>query len=223
MVARRVEIKEVVQPDAADDWELVFAWRGGDARAGDRLADRYFSSLLRFFVNKVRNIDDAGELVSETFLGCTAGLQRVSSRGSFRSYLFAIALNKLRGYYRTQAKRDRELDDFAEICVDASLGRSPSAVVAHAQEVQLLVRALRRLTLAQQIVIELRYCEDLRSRDIAELLGVPRPTVGTHLRRGKQRLETIIEELADNPSLAASTLMGLETWARGVRAAIARE
>ncbi len=209
-----------VRPELADDWSVLFAWRDGDKHAAKQLAARYFSILMRFFLNKVRDVDDAADLVSETFLGCAASKTRAENVGSFRSYLFAVAMNKLRGYYRTQAKRRRELDDFAQVCVADSLARTPSSIIARAEEAQLLVNALRRLTLAQQIVVELNYLEGMRGTEIAELLDLPRSTVYTHLRRGKQRLETIVRELACNPKLARSTVMGLNTWALEVRAKI---
>ncbi|MCA9689550.1 MAG: sigma-70 family RNA polymerase sigma factor [Myxococcales bacterium] len=206
--------------DANDDWELLFAWREGDRGAGERLAGRYFGLLTRFFLNKVRNPDDAADLVSETFLGCTAGRDRIADEGSFRSYVFAVAMNKLRGYFRKQAKRRRELGDFEDICVASAIPRSPVSMIARAQEGKLLVRALRRLNLDQQIVLELNFFEGLRGPEIADLLGVPAATVYTKLRRGKERLTTLVREIAGDPVLAESTVIGLDTWARQIRAEI---
>ncbi len=200
-----------------DDWELLFAWRDGDGDSGERLANRYFGLLTRFFLNKVKNPDDAADLVSETFLGCTASRERIEASGSFRSYLFAVAMNKLRGYFRKRVKRQRELDDFADICVARSLPKSPTSLIARAEESRLLVRALRRLSLDKQIVLELNYFEDMRGPEIAELLGLPTATVYTHLRRGKQHLAQVIGEIADSPQLAESTVGGLNTWALEVR------
>ena len=204
------------------DWEALAAWRDGDRRAAKLLASRYFAVLMRFFLNKTRDTEDATDLVGETFLGCAAGVDRMKARGSFRSYLFAIAMNKLRGYYRKQVKRQRELDDFADVCVAESLRHSPSSILAHAEEARLLVVALRHLTLAQQIVVELTYFEELRGPEIAELLGLPSSTVHTHLQRGRKRLCEILRELARRPGLAESTLSGLETWALEVRSKIPR-
>ncbi|MCA9689212.1 MAG: RNA polymerase sigma factor [Nannocystaceae bacterium] len=203
--------------DSSDDWAYLDAWRDGDKRAGERLATRYFALLMRFFLNKVRDVDDAADLVSETLLGCASSMANAAGGGSFRSYMFAIALNKLRGYYRKQAKRRRELEDFADICVAQSLPRSPSSIIARVEETQLLVNALRRLSLAQQIVVELNYFENLSGPEIASLLGVSTGTVYTHLNRGRQRLAAVVTELASDPKLAESTMTGLATWAHQVR------
>ncbi|MCB9750939.1 MAG: sigma-70 family RNA polymerase sigma factor [Myxococcales bacterium] len=203
--------------DEPDDWELLFAWFDGDARASERLGARYYGLLMRFFLNKTRDAEDAADLVSETLLACVASKGRVTRSGAFRSYLFAIAMNKLRTYYRTQVKRRRELDDFAELCVATAYPRSPPSMLARAQEARLLVKALRRLSLAQQMVVELSYFEGLRGREIAELLGVPASTVRTHLERGRKRLIKITRELADSPELATSTISGLSTWVQQIR------
>lgn len=205
-------------PNDEDDWSLFFAWRDGDRDAGERLATRYLGLLTRFFLNKVRNPDDAADLVSETFLGCTAGRDRATDGGVFRSYLFAVAMNKLRGYFRKQAKARRELDDFEDVCVASALPRSQVSMVARAQESKLLVRALRRLTLDQQIVLELGFFEALGGPEIAELLGIPPATVYTRLRRGKAQLAVLVHELAGDPQLAESTVIGIDTWARQIRA-----
>ena len=205
------------------DWELLEAWRGGDATAGEALVARYLGLLTRFFRNKVNSPEDAADLISETLLACTRGKERVRDSEAFRSFLFAAAMNMLRRHYRKQAKRVRELDDFADVCVgDSGHPRSLNAAVALEQESRLLVRALRRLPLDQQIVLELSYFEGLNGVEIAELLGVPQPTVYTRLRRSKERLRDAMLELAESPELVEATMMGLQTWADRVRAEMGR-
>ena len=212
-----------VAAELVDDWTVFFAWRDGDERAAEQLATRYFAILMRFFLNKVRDVEDATELVSETFLGCAASKSRAARSRSFRSYLFAIAMNKLRTHYRCQAKRQRELDDFRTVCVGDSGPPSPSTIVGQAQEVQLLVRALRRLSLDQQIVLELYFFEALRGPEIAEALALPQATVYTLLRRGRARLEALIAELGSDPDLAKSTIVGLDSWIEEIRARLGSE
>ena len=95
--------------------------------------------------------------------------------------------------------------------------RSLSSMAELNEETRLLVRALRRLPLDQQIVLELEYFEGLKGTEIAELLGIPPPTVYTRIRRGKERLKNVMTKLASNPALAQSTIMGLQTWALNIR------
>lgn len=202
------------------DWELLVAWREGDERAGTRLVRRYLPPLTRFFHNKLRNPEDAAELITETMLACTKGRERVAEPAAFRRYLFAIAMNKLREHHRIMAKRRREQDDFEDFCVGERGERSIGSLIALRQETRLLVRGLRRIPLHYQIALELNYFEGLGGPEIAVLLGVPEPTVYTRLRRGRHRLRQEIEKLAESSDLANSTVRGLDTWVGQIRAHI---
>lgn len=200
----------------ADDRQLLDRWREGDERAGATLVRRYFGLLNRFFHNKVNSAEDATDLVSETMLACTRNKEKIE--GSFRSYLFAVATNMLRLHIRKRTKRQREVDDFSEICVaDTEAPGSPTRLMARRQEAQLLARALRSIPLDAQIVLELGFFEGLTAPQIAELLDVPLATVYSRQRRGKERLERAVQKLSENPAATQSTLMGLETWAGQIR------
>ncbi len=202
----------------SDDWELLERWQEGDRGAGNELARRYFGMLARFFHNKVANHDDAIELVSETLLICSRSKERIKKH-SVRSYIFAIALNQLRAYYRKQKKRKRELSDFSEVCA-AELSPSAPSLIGRKREQQILVQALRKIPLEHQIALELKLFEGLKGAEIAELLGIPRGTVQSRLRLGKQRLLKTIEDAADNSTLYKSTVTNLEDWAKGIRARV---
>jgi RNA polymerase sigma-70 factor (ECF subfamily) len=52
----------------------------------------------------------------------------------------------------------------------------------------------------------------LKTREIAEILEVPHPTVRSRLRRAQDRLAAELARLAAGP-LLESTLTGLEQWA----------
>lgn len=211
---------EGTQNPRTPDWQLLVAWREGDDRSGSRLVRRYLPPLTRFFHNKVRNPEDAAELITETMLACTKGRERLEDPQAFRRYLFAIAMNKLREHHRVMAKRRRERDDFQDICVGDRGDRSLGSLIALREETRLLVRGLRRIPLRYQIVLELNYFEGLGGPEIAMLLGVPEPTVYTRLRRGRRRLQVEVEQLAESSDLAASTVRGLDTWVGQIRAQI---
>ncbi len=201
-----------------EDWELLVAWRDGDQGAGKTLVSRYLGMLTRFFHNKVSDSDVAADLISETLLACTSGKERLQNPKRFRSFLFATAMNQLRRHYRRKTKRSRELDDFADVCVgDNDAPGSLSSRIARQRETRLMVRALRRLSMDQQIVLELHFLEDLNAKEIAELLEIPAPTVYTRLRRGRERLRVIMTDLAEDTGVVETTMMGLNTWAGKIR------
>lgn len=202
------------------DAELLDAWRAGDNRAGNELVDRHFAAISRFFRNKVASDDDATDLVSQTFLGCTASKDRWRGEASVRQFLFSIAHNVLYKYIRGRYKRSREQLDFAEVCVQDSFPASPSSIVMHRREARSFVQALREIPVDDQVVLELMYFEGLSGAEIAAVLGLPEGTVRGRVARGKQRLRDKIAGLLAGAGVEASVAPEqLDAWAREVRVA----
>lgn len=196
-----------------DDEALLIAWAGGDRLAGGALLDRYFAVVARFFANKVP--DDIEDLVQQTFLACAEGRDRIRSGAKFRSYVFGVAHNVLRVHLR---KRTRGAVDALDDVVLADITPSPSTIIADRREQRLLLLALRRLSLAQQVALELYFWEQLPASDIAEILEIPEGTVRTRIRDGRLRLAAEVDALRREPGSPPTTASDIETWASAITA-----
>ncbi len=196
------------------DADLLERWRGGDRKAGESLFDRHFDAVARFFRNKVdHGIDD---LIQRTFLACVESRDKFRGDSSFRTYVFAVAHNVLGKHFRSKRRHGDKID-FGVTSVH-DIAPSPSMVVAKHREQRLLLEALRRIPLDNQVVLELYYWERLPAKDVAEVIGVPEGTARTRIRRAKQLLEQEMGKLAASPDHLQSTLVNLEDWAAGLRA-----
>jgi RNA polymerase sigma-70 factor, ECF subfamily len=200
----------------SSDAELLEAWRGGRQDAGQALFQRYYDSVYRFFRNKVS--DEIADLVQQTFMACVEGRDRVREMSSFRSYLFAVAHNILRTHLRA-SYRGQGIE-FDEIAV-RDLSPGPSSLIVRRREHRLLLEALRSIPLAQQVLLELRYWEQLRTPEIAEILDIPDNTVRSRLHRAQEALKAAMERLARTPEELASTLSNLDDWVRQCREQLA--
>jgi RNA polymerase sigma-70 factor (ECF subfamily) len=190
------------------DEKLIQAWRGGQAEAGEALFERYYDSVYRFFCNKLSH--DIRDLVQQTFVACVEGRDRLREGSSFRSYLFAVAHNVLRVHLRTRYRA--ELVDLDSVAA-CDLAPGPGSILVRSREERLLLHALRSISLEQQMLLELRYWEQLSSPEIAEVLGVPDNTVRSRLHRAHASLKVALERLAESPDELASTLDNLDQWA----------
>ncbi|MCB9751400.1 MAG: RNA polymerase sigma factor [Myxococcales bacterium] len=197
------------------DFELLAAWRAGDTRAGETLFARHFAAIHRFFRNKVADDGDFEDLVQSTFMTCVERSDSFEGRSSFRTYLFGIAHNRLRNYYRSKRRHDARFDPGTVSAVD--LGAGPATAAVQHSEQRLLLTALRRLPLDLQIALEMHYWEQLTAADIAEALEIPAGTAKSRLRRAKQLLRERLQELASTPAVLTRTLQDLDGWARGLR------
>jgi len=201
------------------DIELLEAWRMGDRAAAGELFDRHAASIYRFFANKVdRDVED---LVQATLMGCVKGRDRVKDGTHFRAYLFGVARNVLRTYLH---KRGRAQERGADLAISSvrDLGLGPSKIVAQREEQRLLLEALRCVSVESQLLLELRYWEELPTDQLAVVFGVAPGTIKSRLSRARAQLRVNLEKLSRSQKILENTLTDLDAWAIGLREQISQ-
>ncbi|MCA9706131.1 MAG: sigma-70 family RNA polymerase sigma factor [Myxococcales bacterium] len=189
------------------DAELLRAWQRGNRAAGEELFERYYPMVERFFRNKATEPE---EFIQRTFLACIEAANRFRGESTFRTFLLGIATNVLRNHYRRLLrKKGIETLDAASM---TDLGQTPSRIIADKDQERLLLEGLRRLPVELQLVLELRYWEELKHEELAQILDLPRSTVNTRLRRARELLEQHVSELAESPEMLRSTVTRLDDW-----------
>ncbi|MGH1340633.1 MAG: RNA polymerase sigma factor [Nannocystales bacterium] len=200
------------------DESLLAEWSRGDQAAGEVLVARHFPTVYRFFHNKVGHA--VHDLCQRTFVACLEAKDRFEGRSSFRTFLLGIANYQLLRYLRTARRNEAKRLDAQRHSVAEFLERAPTSpterLAKHAEH-GVLLRALRRLPLAMQLVLELRYWEELTVAEIAEVLEVPLGTISSRLGRARTSLRKTIEA-HESTALAETTLRGLERWAAEIAA-----
>lgn len=173
------------------DRELWDLWRAGDTRAGSRFCDRYFFQVYRFFTNKVKDDREAEDLTQKTFLELTRSVAKADAEHP-RGYVFGVARFVLIAYLDRKSKLGVvRIPD--ESIADMDPGPGMTTFVQQNSERSQLAKALCRLPLDAQIVLELYYWEDLSGSEIGVVLGIPEPTVRGRLRRAKELLAAQLE------------------------------
>lgn len=194
---------------APSDFDLLAAWRAGDAMAADALVRRHYGSVLRFFEMRSRLAED---LTQRTFLACVEGRERFRGDASFRTYLFAIARRLLLRHLAEEGSADR-LSSFSG---GPAAGTSVSVVVARKQEQRLLLAALASLPEDVQTLLVLHYWEGMRSREIGEIVEAPTSTVTTRLQRAREALRQRVERLGARQKAGEAVLSDLDGWTRSL-------
>ncbi|MEM7158624.1 MAG: sigma-70 family RNA polymerase sigma factor [Myxococcota bacterium] len=197
------------------DAELLASWRAGDSKAGRALFERYFDALSRFFLNKVDA--EPEDFVQDVFAACVRGSSRIREDANFRSYLFSVAYNRLREHYRRRYRHG--IAEGLDSCSFEDLAPGPSTVVRGNDDQRMLLAALRRIPLELQIVLEMFYWEEMSSFEIATALDIPAGTARSRLRRGREQLRRVLQELS-TPTESEAVPEDLEGWARRVRSSL---
>ena len=204
----------------ANDFALLDAWCRGDRSAGGALVERHYARVARFFRGKVSEALQE-DLIQETFLACTKNAARFRGEAQFRTFLCGIARNVLIGHLRRTCRSRTRLGSKADLeeTPAAALEPSPAVAAARHEEQRLLLEALLRIPLPQQIVIGLHYWAELTVSEIGEVLRVPLGTAKTRLRDGRSQLEDQLRTLAP-PDVRPSAPGDLDAWARRMRAQV---
>lgn len=199
---------------ALSDAELLAAWRGGDSRAGNKLLARHFDGLYRFLRTKVD--EGVEDLIQRSFEVVVRKRDNIRSGRGFRSYLFTVARHLLYEHFEKESKsRARAMD--ISLSSIAELTQSMGSLVSGQQEQRLMLAAMRRIPVDLQIALELHYWEEMKTRELAEVLEIPEGTVKSRLRRARVALEKELAALAESPELLHTTTSNLESWARSLR------
>ncbi|MEO9185132.1 MAG: sigma-70 family RNA polymerase sigma factor, partial [Kofleriaceae bacterium] len=163
------------EPDLA----LLDRWCAGEATAGNELFNRHFTTLYRFFENKI--IGEVDDLVQETLLECVRSRDAFKRQSTFRTYLFAIARHVLFQHWRRRSAT-RPTIDFDEISVE-SLSTSVGSRLAKQSDRARLLSVLRTLPLEQQLLLEMFYWQDCDRDELAQIFEVEPATIGSRLHR----------------------------------------
>lgn len=200
------------------DLELLLGWRQGDARSGAALFERHKTAVTNLFRRNVRSKADIPDLIQQTFLACIDTKNDPNITGSVRGYILGIAFHTMTRFFRKGRHAPVQGVDEERATTLASVEPDPEYLLTLSDEQRLLMKAIRRLKIEFQVVIELNYWESIPCDEIAGILGIPQGTARSRLQHGRAALEKKLEELADSPELLAATTMSISAWQRGIHA-----
>jgi RNA polymerase sigma-70 factor (ECF subfamily) len=171
---------------APSEHSLVRAAQGGSAEAMEELFRRHWPRAHRAAWLVVHDAAAAEDVAQEAFLAAVRSLDRFDRRRPFGPWLHRIVVNRAIDHARARDVR-REVP--AEAVADAAAAGPGS--FGPSDEV---VAALAALAPEQRAVIVLRHLLGFTPGEIARVLGLPRGTVNSRLRRG---LDALVEPLRD--------------------------
>lgn len=160
--------------------------------AATAMTERFRPALIAFFMRRIRHPAEAEDLTQEVLL-------RVALRGAAidqarpDAYVFQIAANLLRDRARRFKVRDayRTTLDSAASFIDE---RDPDRVLQARQSLTTVLEALRELPERTRTIFVLFRLENMKQREIADMLGLSVRTVEQHVVRASVQLRERFED-----------------------------
>ncbi len=151
------------------------------AAAFDRLYAEHAAGMVAFLTYQTGDRSLAEDIVADVFERVLRSRSGWRGQSGEKTWLYAIAMNRLRDVARRTGAESRALQRVAA---------SPTAAdeLGAVADRDLLARELPALPEEERVVVALRFGADLTLREIADLLSERQSTVQGRLYRGLRRL-----------------------------------
>jgi RNA polymerase sigma-70 factor (ECF subfamily) len=188
-------VTSISQPK--DDRALIEASQAGDPTAVEDLVRSHQTRVFNFAMRMCRNVEDAKDILQETFLGMLRSIKEFRGESKFTTWLYRIASNaclkkRRRGVFEPEPEQELSLDELMPRA--GPDGRKPEIADWSQDAERALLRgelsaqmeaAIDRLPREYKIVLVLRDIEGFSAEETAEMLKLSVPAIKSRLHRAR--------------------------------------
>lgn len=199
-----MEVNKEFSDKAKKDFLLIEAAKNGDEKAYAELMQRYKKPVYHMILKMVRNVDDADDLTIEAFAKAFKNLKKFNPEFTFSTWLFRIATNNCIDFIRKKkidtmsihtTFKDDSGDNVDIDIKDANL--NPQEVAIKAEKIDIIQTIVTKLPAKYQILVRLRYFQELSYEEIATEINAPLGTVKAQLHRARELLYDLVKNRKD--------------------------
>ena len=178
----------MIQDVRKTDHELVRSTLCGDRTAFEAIVSRYSRPLAEFAARKTNRVQDAEDIVQETFLRAYLNLHTFDGRYALKNWLFTIAYRLIISDYR---KKRPQL--VADDTILHAAGEPDDD-----NPMDWLWAVAEKMGDDLHTVLWLRYKQELEIAEIADVMQKTQIGVRVLLHRARRRLAERLRQLAEN-------------------------
>jgi len=176
------------------DAEIIARCLRGDQQGYALLYSRYADGLYRLAASLVPTVEDAEDVVQESFVYAFRNLARYDAeRSAFKSWLYMIAVSRCRNVYRRKQFTLVDPSALLHLNIPAPDSETPEAMLAQRSARDSIQKALQSLSPALREALVLRYGHGLTYREMADVLGCPQKTAESRVRLAHNRLRNVMQ------------------------------
>lgn len=155
--------------DDTDEQALLSAVQG-DTDAFSVLYEKYVGRIYSYIYYRTGNASDAEDLTARVFHRALGHIQTYRDKGvPFSAWLYRIAHNLVANWHRDNSRRQEvALEDNVDL---PHKGEHPEVALVHTQEMETLLRCIRKLSPERQQLVILKFVERLSNAEIAVIMG----------------------------------------------------
>ncbi|MGM0427119.1 MAG: RNA polymerase sigma factor [Thermodesulfobacteriota bacterium] len=179
------------------DAELIEQFKAGSMEAMEQIVSRYENRIFTFGLKMCGQLQDAEDIVQETFLNAFRYLDGFRQEAKLRNWLFKIAASAC-----IKKRRKKKCEPDHELSLDAFPGNGdgdtpyeipdwsndPSDAVMSGELKQIMDTAIQALPHKNRLVFNLRDIEGFSTKETADILDISIESAKTRLHRARRFL-----------------------------------
>jgi RNA polymerase sigma factor (sigma-70 family) len=176
----------------------------GDEKAYAELMSRYKKPVYHMILKMVRNVDDAEDLTIEAFAKAFRNLKKFNPEFTFSTWLFRIATNNCIDFIRKKKLETTSIsgslkdDNGDNVDMDIrDVNLDPQEEAIKAEKIDIIQAIVTKLPPKYQLLVKLRYFNELSYEEIAIEIDAPLGTVKAQLHRARELLYDLVKNRKD--------------------------
>jgi len=148
-----------------------------------KYARQYMDTVFRVAFNYMKSRTDADDITQIALIKLYHANKEFESDAHIKHWLIRVTINECKKALLSPWRKAEPIEDYADTLSFASPEHSE------------LFYAVMDLPSKYRVAVFLYYYEEYSTEEISQLLRIPKATVRTHLKRGREQLKTILSEV----------------------------
>ena len=177
--------------------EVIEAAARGEVVAFEAIYRASFRFVVNVAFRVVNRLEDAEEVAQEVFMKIYEKLPSFRQESSLKTWVYRITLNTALNYAKKTSRVEKKTTEFLDV-FSSTNGTEVEEREAKELNQRLVMSLLDRLNPDQRACMTLRSFEGMSYEKIAETLGVPVNTVRSRIKRARETMIALRNEVTQN-------------------------
>jgi len=180
-----IPTNESVEPD---DRQLVRTIRSGDTDAFEQLVRRKTTKVYSLCYRIIGNAEDAKDISQLVFIKLWENLEKYDPTYAFDTWLYRMVTNVAIDFMRNKQSRENAVNSNLRLVKTSA--EAEQGVVVQRKEIENVFNDVSSvLSPKQKMIFVMSEMDDLRSSEIAKILGCRESTVRNHLFNARKLMQ----------------------------------
>jgi len=177
------------------DEDLAKLTQTGDKDAFGELVQRYETKMTRYASKFLYNYQDREDAVQDVFIKAYKNIQSFRTSDRFSPWIYRVAHNTFLNVVRKQSREKVSFFDTDTLFASNVPDEYDMWRKEQVHDREILDQCLDKLDLKYREVLVLFYFEEKDYEEIAEIMQLPKATIGVRLRRGREKMKQIYQQV----------------------------